>query len=155
MSEEKQVDKEIVRCKDCALRYTTDCASWHTDESDNYFHLCDDEEFCSKGVRRQDFHRTIDEIKESNKKSAIEIIGKILCEAEWLKERCGNRAEVVIVMSKRVEKALRLSEDLEIRACDCGESRRLGGYRVRITNEGTEDLEIIVGYSLLREEGVG
>ena len=97
----------------------------------------------------------IDEIKESNKKSAIEIIGRILNEAEWLKERLGSRYEVVIVMSKRVEKALRLSEDLEIRACDCGESRRLGGYRVRITNEGTEDLEIIVGYSLLREEGVG
>ena len=153
MNEEKQVYKEIVRCKDCALRYTTDCASWHTDESDDYFHLCDDDEFCSSGVRRQDISSAIDEIKESNKRSAIDIIEKILCEAEWLKERLGSRAEVVIVMSKGVEHVLCSSADLDMRACNCGESRRLGGYRVRITNEGTEDLEIIVGYSLLGKEG--
>ena len=97
----------------------------------------------------------IDEIKESNKKSAIEIIGRILNEAEWLKERLGSRYEVVIVMSKRVEHVLCSSVDLDMRACNCGEQRRLGGYRVRITNEGTEDIEIVVGYSLLRKEGVG
>jgi hypothetical protein len=44
---------EVVRCKDCALRYTTDCASWHSDESDMYFHLCDDDDFCSSGVRKE------------------------------------------------------------------------------------------------------
>lgn len=43
---------EIVRCKDCALRYTGDCASMHEDDSDMYFRLCDDDEFCSSGVKK-------------------------------------------------------------------------------------------------------
>ena len=43
---------EVVRCKDCALRYSGDCASMHEDDSDMYFRLCDDDEFCSSGVKK-------------------------------------------------------------------------------------------------------
>lgn len=44
---------EVVRCKDCALRYTGDCASMQEDDTDMYFRLCDDDEFCSSGVRKE------------------------------------------------------------------------------------------------------
>lgn len=44
---------EVVRCKDCALRYTGDCASMQEDDTDMYFRLCDDDDFCSSGVRKE------------------------------------------------------------------------------------------------------